>query len=222
MRVNTQSGNVVSSHSSACGASSLATKARIESRSCSCSSVKMKWRRGGAVVGLEDVGGGHGADANRCRGSGRPVELRPWPTRRCATSSPPRVVATITLDQPDTRNALSDAVLDELIAAFAAARDDDAVRCVVLTSSHERVFSSGGDLSGFAADVAARRQAPGHRALPAAVPADRRARQADPVRRQRARAGRGARAGAGVRPDRRARGGARSARPRSTSGSSRS
>jgi enoyl-CoA hydratase len=60
-------------------------------------------------------------------------------------------VATITLDQPETRNALSDALLDDLIAAFTAARDDDAVRAVVLTSSHEKVFSSGGDLGGFAA-----------------------------------------------------------------------
>src|SRR5947208_2723368 len=62
-------------------------------------------------------------------------------------------VATITLDQPDTRNALSDQLLGELIAAFEAARDDEAVRCVVLTSSHERVFSSGANLGGFAADV---------------------------------------------------------------------
>ena len=62
-------------------------------------------------------------------------------------------VATITLDQPDTRNALSDELLDELTAGFALARDDDAVRCVVLTSSHEKVFSSGGNLAGFAADV---------------------------------------------------------------------
>jgi enoyl-CoA hydratase len=62
-------------------------------------------------------------------------------------------VASITLDQPDTRNALSDELLDELAAAFAAARDDDDVRCVVLTSSHEKVFSSGGNLAGFAADV---------------------------------------------------------------------
>jgi 3-hydroxypropionyl-coenzyme A dehydratase len=60
-------------------------------------------------------------------------------------------VATITLDQPDTRNALSDALLDDLIAAFEAARDDDGVRCAVLTSSHAKVFSSGGDLAGFAA-----------------------------------------------------------------------
>jgi enoyl-CoA hydratase/carnithine racemase len=59
-------------------------------------------------------------------------------------------VATITLDQPETRNALSDQVLDELIAAFTTARDDGAVRCVVLTSSHDRVFSSGANLGGFA------------------------------------------------------------------------
>src|SRR6478752_4759115 len=62
-------------------------------------------------------------------------------------------VATIALDQPDTRNALSDELLDDLLAAFAAARDDDAVRCVVLTSTHEKVFSSGGNLTGFAADT---------------------------------------------------------------------
>jgi len=60
-------------------------------------------------------------------------------------------VATIALDQPETRNALSDGLLDDLIAALEAARDDDGVRCVVLTSTHEKVFSSGGDLAGFAA-----------------------------------------------------------------------
>src|SRR3954467_15184344 len=62
-------------------------------------------------------------------------------------------VATITLDQPETRNALSDDLLDDLIAAFEAARDDGAVRAVVLTSSHEKGFSSGGGLAGFAAEV---------------------------------------------------------------------
>jgi enoyl-CoA hydratase/carnithine racemase len=62
-------------------------------------------------------------------------------------------VATIALDEPETRNALSDDVLDDLIAAFSRARDDEAVRCVVLTSTHEKVFSSGGNLAGFAADV---------------------------------------------------------------------
>src|SRR4051812_48593670 len=62
-------------------------------------------------------------------------------------------IATIALDQPETRNALSDQVLDELLAAFAAAGADTEVRCVVLTSTHEKVFSSGGNLAGFAADM---------------------------------------------------------------------
>jgi enoyl-CoA hydratase len=59
-------------------------------------------------------------------------------------------VATIALDKPETRNALADDLLDELLAAFERARDDDAVRCVVLTSTHEKVFSAGGDLGQFA------------------------------------------------------------------------
>jgi enoyl-CoA hydratase len=59
-------------------------------------------------------------------------------------------VATIALDDPGTRNALSDALLDELLAAFGQCRDDDAVRCVVLTSTHATTFSSGGNLAGFA------------------------------------------------------------------------
>jgi enoyl-CoA hydratase/carnithine racemase len=62
-------------------------------------------------------------------------------------------VATIALDDRTTRNALSDALLDELLAAFAAARDDAQVRCVVLASTDETVFSSGGDLAGFTAQV---------------------------------------------------------------------
>src|SRR4051794_13187535 len=62
-------------------------------------------------------------------------------------------VATITLNQPDTRNALSNELLGELVDAFQAARDEHSVRCVVLTSSHETVFSSGANLGGFAADV---------------------------------------------------------------------
>jgi enoyl-CoA hydratase/carnithine racemase len=61
-------------------------------------------------------------------------------------------VATIALDQPETRNALSDELLADLEAALIVARDDDAVRCVVITSTHEKVFSSGGNLGGFAAD----------------------------------------------------------------------
>src|SRR5436309_1719665 len=62
-------------------------------------------------------------------------------------------VATIALDQPDTRNALSNELLGDLLSALEAARDDPAVRCVVLTSTDEKVFSSGGNLAGFAAEV---------------------------------------------------------------------
>ena len=60
-------------------------------------------------------------------------------------------VATIALDQPQTRNALSDDLLAELIDALGVASRDASVRCVVLASTHERVFSSGGNLAGFAA-----------------------------------------------------------------------
>jgi enoyl-CoA hydratase len=62
-------------------------------------------------------------------------------------------VATITLDDPETRNALSDQLLSELLEALRAAKADDEVRVVVLASSHEKVFSAGGNLGGFAADA---------------------------------------------------------------------
>jgi enoyl-CoA hydratase len=62
-------------------------------------------------------------------------------------------VATIAMDQPESRNALSDALLGDLIAAFQTARADPAVRCVVLASTHETTFSAGGNLGGFAGDV---------------------------------------------------------------------
>src|SRR3954447_6572929 len=62
-------------------------------------------------------------------------------------------VATIAMDQPDTRNALSNELFSDLLAAFAMAKADDAVRCVVLASTHEKTWSSGANLSGFAADA---------------------------------------------------------------------
>jgi len=64
-----------------------------------------------------------------------------------------RGVATITLNDPDTRNALSPELLGGLIAAFQRARDDEQVRCLVLASSHQSVFSSGANLGGFAGEV---------------------------------------------------------------------
>jgi enoyl-CoA hydratase/carnithine racemase len=64
-------------------------------------------------------------------------------------------IAMVTLDSPATRNALGDALLDELLAALERAAADEAVRVVVLASSHDRVFSAGGDLKAFAGDAAA-------------------------------------------------------------------
>src|SRR6476660_645653 len=62
-------------------------------------------------------------------------------------------VATVTLNDPDTRNALSPEMLGGLIAAFERARDDERVRCVVLASADERTFSSGANLGGFAGET---------------------------------------------------------------------
>jgi enoyl-CoA hydratase/carnithine racemase len=62
-------------------------------------------------------------------------------------------VATLTLNDPDTRNSLSAELLSELVAGLERARDEEHVRCVVLASSHEKVFSSGANLGGFAQDA---------------------------------------------------------------------
>ncbi|RFA10492.1 enoyl-CoA hydratase [Subtercola boreus] len=68
------------------------------------------------------------------------------------TDRPDPGIAVVTLDSPATRNALSDELMDQLLAALEAARDDDTVRVVVITSSHDRIFSAGGDLKAFADD----------------------------------------------------------------------
>jgi enoyl-CoA hydratase/carnithine racemase len=62
-------------------------------------------------------------------------------------------VATLTLNRPDQRNALSGQLLGELVAAMKAARDDDEVRAIVLTGAGDKVFCAGADLGGFAADA---------------------------------------------------------------------
>jgi methylglutaconyl-CoA hydratase len=54
-------------------------------------------------------------------------------------------VATVTLDSPDNRNALSTALIDALIAAVEGAGTDDRVRVVVLTHTGP-AFCSGADL----------------------------------------------------------------------------
>jgi enoyl-CoA hydratase/carnithine racemase len=54
------------------------------------------------------------------------------------------VVATVTLNRPERRNSLSDAMLTELAAAFAELRDDASTRVVVVTGAPP-VFSAGAD-----------------------------------------------------------------------------
>jgi enoyl-CoA hydratase len=54
------------------------------------------------------------------------------------------VIATVTLDRPDRRNSLSDEMLADLVTAFAALRDDDSTRVVVLTGAPP-IFSAGAD-----------------------------------------------------------------------------
>jgi enoyl-CoA hydratase/carnithine racemase len=54
------------------------------------------------------------------------------------------VIATVTLDRPDRRNSLSDEMLTDLVGAFAALRDDDSTRVVIVTGAPP-IFSAGAD-----------------------------------------------------------------------------
>lgn len=62
-------------------------------------------------------------------------------------------VATVTLDSPHNRNALSTPLVEELLAALEAATADDAVRLIVLSHTGP-VFCSGADLKETAAAAA--------------------------------------------------------------------
>ena len=55
-------------------------------------------------------------------------------------------VATVTVNRPDKLNALSDRVMEELDAAFAALGADAAVRGVILTGAGEKAFVAGADI----------------------------------------------------------------------------
>ena len=59
-------------------------------------------------------------------------------------------IATITLNRPELRNAVNDQMRAELIAAFAEADADKAVRAIILTGAGKG-FCSGGDVAGMRA-----------------------------------------------------------------------
>jgi enoyl-CoA hydratase len=62
-------------------------------------------------------------------------------------------VATVTLNDPEKRNMLSAPMLSGLVAAVERAREDEAVRAMVLTGAGEKAFCAGADLGGFAAEA---------------------------------------------------------------------
>ncbi len=62
-------------------------------------------------------------------------------------------VAVITLNQPEKRNPLSNAMLHDLVAAFDEAKRDTEVRVVILTGAGDKAFCAGADLSGFGGDL---------------------------------------------------------------------
>lgn len=62
-------------------------------------------------------------------------------------------VATLTINRPERRNALSWSVISGLRARVAEAKADPAVRVVVLTGAGDRAFCAGADLGGMAADA---------------------------------------------------------------------
>src|SRR6185436_11708247 len=76
-----------------------------------------------------------------------------------------RGVATLTLDSPHNRNALSSALVSQLGEALAAAVADDAVRVIVLSHTGP-VFCSGADLKETAAMLAGAFEGEGDGALP--------------------------------------------------------
>ncbi len=62
-------------------------------------------------------------------------------------------IAVVRLNRPEARNALSDALMDELVARLAELDADGDVRCIVLAGD-ERAFAAGADIGELAAATA--------------------------------------------------------------------
>ena len=53
----------------------------------------------------------------------------------------------VTIDRPKVLNALNAKTVEEIGRAFSEARDDDAIRCVILTGAGEKAFVAGADIN---------------------------------------------------------------------------
>ena len=62
-------------------------------------------------------------------------------------------VATIILNRPEKRNALSPLLLIELVDVLAHLKDEGEIRCVILRGAGEKAFSAGFDISDLPVDV---------------------------------------------------------------------
>lgn len=62
-------------------------------------------------------------------------------------------IAVVRLNRPEARNALSDALMDELVARLSELDGDSEVRCIVLAGD-ERAFAAGADIAELAAATA--------------------------------------------------------------------
>jgi len=61
-------------------------------------------------------------------------------------------IATVTLDNPDKRNAMTMPMYDALGEAFEQLSADESVRCIVVRGAGERAFCAGSDIGEFDAD----------------------------------------------------------------------
>jgi enoyl-CoA hydratase/carnithine racemase len=62
-------------------------------------------------------------------------------------------VALLTLNRPNKLNALSYALIDQLMAILDRIEDDDNIRAVVLTGAGDRAFSAGADIAEFSESI---------------------------------------------------------------------
>ena len=77
------------------------------------------------------------------------------PTRENVLYEKKGAIAYVTLNRPKVLNALNKATIAELTEVFEDARDDAAVRGVILTGAGDKAFAAGADISEMANDTPA-------------------------------------------------------------------